>query len=227
MAINPVKLISYALQAKEVAEMAKPLVDAAAPAVERMAPVVKEKAVKAKDNVAQAADEARVVLTDKAKKAQEAKAEKKSVSACRKHAIEKAADVKDAQEFFRIFEKSIPETGEMASGYNAYCGCYAILTMPSALTKDLASYKDVYVGASTSVGFAVYQQLVGMGNVDVYADFKYKQPMKILMYPCNPDQLQAMYDGFLRDFDAVNSYNSWDVVASAVADNVQVTYECE
>lgn len=92
-----------------------------------------------------------------------------------------------------------------------FTGCYAILTMKSSREKDLSAYKDVFVGCGKSVGLEVYSQLRGLGNVDVYADFKFKEPMWILSYPCDEEELGSQFTNLLQALQAVDSYNKWDV----------------
>lgn len=56
-------------------------------------------------------------------------------------------------------------------------------------------------------------QLCGFGNVDVYADFKFKRPMMILLFPCEEKDLESRYEALVRDLQAESSYNKWDVLA--------------
>ena len=48
---------------------------------------------------------------------------------------------------------------------------------------------------------------------DVYADFKFKRPMMILLFPCEEKDLETRYEALVRDLQAEGSYNKWDVLA--------------
>ena len=76
-----------------------------------------------------------------------------------------------------------------------------------------SAYKDIYVGCGKSIGFSIYTQLCGFGNVDVYADFKFKKPMIVLLFPCEEEDLKTRFDSLVRDLQAMSSYNKWDVLA--------------
>ena len=118
-----------------------------------------------------------------------------------------------AKEFFENFENSVSSEADLSDGYMAIAGCYAIATMKSAREKDPSAYEDVYVGCSKSMGFSIYTQLRGFGNIDVYADFKFKRPMMILLFPCEEKDLETRYEALVRDLQAESSYNKWDVLA--------------
>ena len=94
----------------------------------------------------------------------------------------------------------------------AIAGCYAIATMKSAREKELSAYEDIYVGCGKSMGFNIYTQLRGFGNVDVYADFKFKKPMMILLFPCEEKDLETLFEALVRDLQAEKSYNKWNVL---------------
>lgn len=118
-----------------------------------------------------------------------------------------------AKEFFENFENNVSSEADLSDGYMAIAGCYAVVTMKSAREKDPSAYEDVYVGCGKSMGFSIYTQLCGFGNVDVYADFKFKRPMMILLFPCEEKDLESRYEALVRDLQAEGSYNKWDVLA--------------
>jgi len=118
-----------------------------------------------------------------------------------------------AKEFFENFENNVSSEADLNDGYMAIAGCYAIATMKSAREKDPSAYEVVYVGCGKSMGFSIYTQLCGFGNVDVYADFKFKRPMMILLFPCEEKDLETRYEALVRDLQAEGSYNKWDVLA--------------
>lgn len=150
----------------------------------------------------------------KAQQLKDNKAQKKELEDARNRAIASSLPPVSAEEFFENFEANISDVNNLKNGYMAISGCYVILTMKSNREKDLSEYRDVYVGCSDTVGFDVYSQLCGFGNVDVYADFKFKQPMKILLYPCDSDQLESRYASLVQDFQSVSSYNKWEAMKS-------------
>ena len=56
-----------------------------------------------------------------------------------------------------------------------FSGCYVIATYAHAVKKgDFSKFRDLYVGKSENVGDSIFKDLTGRGNVDVYADVKYK-----------------------------------------------------
>lgn len=57
----------------------------------------------------------------------------------------------------------------------AFCGCYVIATYAHTVKKgDFSKFRDLYVGKSEGVGASIHNNLTGRGDVDVYADAKYK-----------------------------------------------------
>ena len=139
--------------------------------------------------------------------------QQKSLEASRKKAVASSLPPISAKEFFENFESNVSSEADLSDGYMAIAGCYAVVTMKSAREKDPSAYEDVYVGCGKSMGFSIYTQLCGFGNVDVYADFKFKRPMMILLFPCEEKDLESRYEALVRDLQAESSYNKWDVLA--------------
>lgn len=166
--------------------------------------------------VKQAADglgEARDSILSKGQAIKDEKERQKSLEAARKKAVASSLPPISAKEFFENFENNVSGETDLSDGYMAIAGCYAITTMKSDREKDLSAYEDVYVGCGKSMGFSIYTQLCGFGNVDVYADFKFKRPMMILLFPCEEKDLETRYEALVRDLQAEISYNKWDVLA--------------
>ena len=166
--------------------------------------------------VKQAADglgEARDSILSKGQAIKDEKERQKSLEAARKKAVASSLPPISAKEFFENFENNVSGETDLSDEYMAIAGCYAITTMKSDREKDLSAYEDVYVGCGKSMGFSIYTQLCGFGNVDVYADFKFKRPMMILLFPCEEKDLESRYEALVRDLQAENSYNKWDVLA--------------
>lgn len=187
--------------AKDVYDIVQPLVSDHVPAVKEFA------ARKAKD----AADAAGGAV-DQLKQRKLTKEQQKQLEEEKKRAVGGSISFIDAKEFAKAFEAGIPEDGDMTRGYMAISGCYAIATLPSAKTKDVADYAEVYVGGSEVVGFDVYRQLNGFGNIDVYADFKFDQPMRVLIFPCESDQIESRVSDLRSSLQAWQSYNKWEAL---------------
>ena len=57
------------------------------------------------------------------------------------------------------------------------------------------------------MGASVMRQLQGDGNPDVYADMKYGQDLRVLLYPYPEELLRAKSHELIMLFDANRSYN--------------------
>ena len=156
---------------------------------------------------------ARDSFLSKSQAIKDKKERRKSLEAARKKAVASSLPPISAKEFFENFENNVSSEADLNDGYMAIAGCYAIATMKSAREKDPSAYEDVYVGCGKSMGFSIYTQLRGFGNIDVYADFKLKRPMMILLFPCEEKDLETRYEALVRDLQAESSYNKWDVLA--------------
>lgn len=188
----------------DVGKEVLPIVD---PIIREHAPEVVERAVQKARQAGRVAAGARDGVFGKIQQRKESKDQKKAMEEARKNAVSKSLPPVSAQDFFVSFEAGVSAPDDLRDGYMAISGCYAILTMKSNRDKDLSAYEDVYVGCSDTVGFAVYLQLCGFGNVDVYADFKYKQSMKVLFYPCEKDQMGESCAALKYDLQSDESYN--------------------
>ncbi len=184
------------------------------PTVKKYGPIVAEQISQKAGQAGNAVKGFQGAVFEKAQQIKDNKAHKKELEEARNRAITSSISSVSAEEFFKSFEANISDVNDLKTGYMAISGCYVILTMKSNREKDLSEYKDVYVGCSDTIGFDVYSQLCGFGNVDVYADFKFKQPMKILIYPCDSDQLESRYASLVQDFQSVSSYNKWEAMKS-------------
>lgn len=178
-------------------------------------PVVVDAVEKAKEGVPDAAkavldktvevkDAALKPIVDKKAEADAAKARKEA----RRSIVESAESmtVADFEKRFATY-KSLDEGDGL--GYLGHPGCYVFLLLGKGLKKDLAEYREVYVGSSEAdMGRSISDELKGLGNVDVYADFKYGQSLCILPYPCAADKVEALRDSLIVALDANVSYNS-------------------
>lgn len=113
------------------------------------------------------------------------------------------------------FEQHFGEDGNPALAQVSGPGCYAILAFdPEPQDGDLSAYRDVYVGAASSMAQGVHKQLSGEGNLYVHADIVYEQPVYVLFFPCEGYQLYASKERLMNALGAVESYNKIDEVAN-------------
>ena len=199
---------------KKAVDIGKEVLPYVEPAVKKYAPIVAEQFGKKAEQAGGAVRGVQSAVFGKAQQLKDNKAQNKELKDARNRAIASSLPPVSAEKFFENFEANISDVNNLKNGYMAISGCYVLLTMKSNREKDLSEYRDVYVGCSDTVGFDVYSQLCGFGNVDVYADFKFKQPMKILLYPCDSDQLESRYASLVQDFQSVSSYNKWEAIKS-------------
>ena len=199
---------------KKAVDIGKEVLPYVEPAVKKYAPIVAEQFGKKAEQAGGAVRGVQSAVFGKAQQLKDNKAQNKELKDARNRAIASSLPPVSAEKFFENFEANISDVNNLKNGYMAISGCYVLLTMKSNREKDLSEYRDVYVGCSETVGFDVYSQLCGFGNVDVYADFKFKQPMKILIYPCDIDQLKDRYASLVQDLQSVSSYNKWEVIKS-------------
>lgn len=192
----------------------KEVIPLVSPTIEKHGSVVVEQVSKKTKQAGEALDTARNSVLSKLKQRKAASKSKKEQEETKRRIISQSLAPIDAKEFFKNFESSVSSADDLRNGYMGISGCYAIITMKSARDNNLANYKDVFVGCSDKVGFDVYSQLRGFGNIDVYADYKYGAPMKILAFPCDEGQLEENYFSLIDDLQAIDSYNKWDALES-------------
>ncbi len=233
-----VKAVKAAIPvAHMVAKEAPDLVNAAAPAVAKAAAKAPEAAAKAKEGIGKAghafgegavhaaqavghgigkaaaaagsgAKAAAQSVGSKAKQATEDKQRERAQKEARKVVTESSSMQLSVKEFFSQRAAHNSAFGAKAD-YLDYPGCFAILLMPKNAKKgDFTAYNQVFVGGSEHLGQALYDQLTGKGNPDVYADVKYQQKVYILLYPCGVDQIGELEEQLICALDADVSYNA-------------------
>lgn len=198
---------------KRVIDIGKNVLPSAEPAMDKYGPALIDWRQRRGKQVANNLREAGDSILSKGQAIKDWKEQQKSLEAARKKAVASSLPPISAKEFFENFENSVSSGGDLSDGYMAIAGCFAITTMKSARKKDPSAYEDVYVGCGKSMGFSIYTQLRGFGNVDVYADFKFKKPMMLLLFPCEEKDLKTRFEALVSDLQAENSYNKWDVLA--------------
>lgn len=191
---------------KDVLSFVKPAMDKHVPALIDWG---QRRGKQAADNLGKVRDS----ILSKGQAIKDKKGQQKSLEAARKKAVASSLPPISAKKFFENFENSVSSEADLSDGYMAIAGCYAITTMKSTREKDPSAYEDVYIGCGKSIGFSIYTQLCGFGNVNVYADFKSKRPMMILLFPCEEKDLETRYEALVSDLQAESSYNKWDVLA--------------
>lgn len=92
-------------------------------------------------------------------------------------------------------------------------GCFAILTYePDVAASDPSAYRDVYVGAASSMFDGARRQLEGEGNLYVAADMAYGQAVYVAFYPCDE---ASLLDERTRLIGALGADESYNKVSSA------------
>lgn len=198
-------------RAVDAAKGAMPLIE---PIVRAHGPEIANQAGKIAHQAGNAVDGAKRSIAAKIQRRKDGEERKRALDESRRKAVTSSLPPIPADEFFKNFEANVSDAVDLGNGYLAICGCYAILTLKSSREKDPSAYKDVYVGCSKSVGLSVYSHFRGIGNVDVYADFKFKEPMRVLVYPCEEGEMPKRCAELVESLQAFDSYNKRDLESS-------------
>lgn len=138
----------------------------------------------------------------------DARAEEKARKEARRAILDGAGIRMSSEQFLDNWKSQEKIPGQTSEGYLSYSGCYVIATYPSSVRKDdYSTFRDLYVGKSNNIGTSIYSDLTGEGNVDVYADVKYKQHVYVLLYPCAPEKADQLESSLVIALDADESYN--------------------
>lgn len=137
------------------------------------------------------------------------------ILAAKQETLASCAYAHNAADFKKDFDAA-SAAGAQLPGHLAQPGCFVVLKMPNPYVKDLSRFEEVYVGSGMLLGEAVYEQLVGEGNPDVYADFKYRQALEILLYPCEEGQIRDLKLSLIVNLQAFASYNAREISASTL-----------
>lgn len=199
---------------KDAVNICKEVLPLINPVIKKHGPELVDQVAKKAILAGNAVEEATKSGLGKIQQYKDSKEQKKALAEARKRAVSISLPAIPADEFFRNFEANISDENDLSNGYMAITGCYAILVFKSQHEKDLSEYEEVYIGFSKSMGLDVYSQFRGLGNVDVYADFKFKKPIKVLLYPCTENELPTRYNELLESFQPYDSYNKWDLLSS-------------
>ncbi len=140
--------------------------------------------------------------------AAEARAQEKARKEARRVLLDGAGIRMSVGQFLENWETQQRLSAQADDGYLSYCGCYAIATYASAVKKDdYGSFRDIFIGKSTDMGSSIHADITGRGNIDVYADVKYKQHVYVLLFPCTEDKLDKLERSLIVALDADASYN--------------------
>lgn len=125
-----------------------------------------------------------------------------------KRALKVAVVNVSARTFAKKWRNYADAPGISSAGCYSVSGCYVFLRFSNKNNKGkLHRFDDVYVGGSTDMGASVMRHLEGKGNPDVYADVKYGQNVRVLLFPYPPEQLRAKTQELIELLDANRSYN--------------------
>lgn len=152
-------------------------------------------------NVKQAATDAVKKRSDKQRQHTEEKA--------RRRALLRAASVHmSAKELLsRIEDAKDNGVWSLSGGYRT-AGCFAVATYKAAKSRMHATaYDGVFVGCGADLGRAVLKELTGLGNPDVYADFKYKRDVQVFLFPCALEDMEEKAAHLSEVLGADASYN--------------------
>ena len=139
-----------------------------------------------------------------------AKERRQAIEDAKRQAVQLSSYMATAEEFKENRDKE-EAVGMAPRGVLTASGCFVLVTMSSDMSKDFADYEDVYVGAGFPLATAVYDQLIGDGDPDVYADFKYGRHVQMLLYPCDRDDMELLRASLIVDFQAYDSYNAREI----------------
>lgn len=198
-------------KAIDIVKTTMPLIE---PVVKKHGPKVAEQAGRIAHHAGNAVGDTKRSIASKLQQQKVGWEQKRASEEDKRKAIANSLPSIPADEFFENFEANVADAADLGNGYLAICGCYAILTLKSTRERDLSAYKDVYVGCSKSVGLSVYSHFRGLGNVDVYADFKFKEPMRVLIYPCEEGEMPKRCAELAESLQAFDSYNKRDLESS-------------
>lgn len=197
--------------AKKLPDVAPVVAQLADKAQEKMPDVAAAGADRVKDSVRGAAghlSEKGRAAGDKVRDAIEEREREKMLKAARRALLDGAGNKLTVEQFRQNWSLQVTPMGIMGDGYMAFSGCYAIATYPSAVKRgDFGQFKGIYIGKSENMGQSIYNDLIGLGNVDVYADVKYKQHVYILLYPCPAEKIDELESSLIAALDADASYN--------------------
>ena len=138
----------------------------------------------------------------------DAKAQEEARRAARKAILDGAGVRMPLSTFLENWKLNASAVSGSEIDYLNYCGCYVLAVYGAAVKNDdFSMYRNIYVGESTDLGKRIYAEACGKGNVDIYADVKYRQHVYLMLYPCTEDRLEELKESLITALDADKSYN--------------------
>lgn len=159
------------------------------------------------DEAGKAVGDAADAVVGRFKAASDQRAQEKARQAARKALLNGAGNRIPADEFVKSWGIQ-QDLGTGGPAYLDFCGCYAIAAYDKPVKKDdFDRFRDIYIGRGEHMGERIHGDLTGHGNIDIYADMKYRQPLYIFLYPSTPEKLDELESSLITALDADASYN--------------------
>ena len=158
-------------------------------------------AVKAKDGIAEAAGGALQRVADARDKFVQDRADAKAVREAQRQIREaRQLTLENATKHFPVTEL-VGSDATYPGPLNAMPGCFAIATYRRFDNdRNLADYLGIYLGKADNVAAGVPRAISRDGDPDVYADVKYKQNVRVFVYYCMPEDIEANYENLVAIF---------------------------
>lgn len=144
-------------------------------------------------------------VVQSAKDARSAAAAKKAINQARQSIFESAATVIPLDEFLAM------QAGSASAGFNGFDmpGSFLVATYrKNDHDKKYVDYLGIYLGSCESLSGGVIRAASREGNVDVYADLKYRQNMVLFAYPCERADLAERHEMLASAFDDSRLYGA-------------------
>lgn len=214
------KLATHLPKVKAAVDAAPAMLEKASPLIDKVGAVAPDAARKAASAVTSAAGGAGKAVGDAVsaqadaiaqtfRDAADAREEERARREARKLIFDSAGVSQSAETFLKNWAAHNVPGKAAPLKYLGYSGCYVtVVTEGVVKESDFGRMKNVFVGQSVDLGAAIYADFIGLGNVDVYADVKYKQHVYVLLYPCAEADMEKLHDSLIVALDADKSYNA-------------------
>lgn len=140
----------------------------------------------------------------------EAAEARKKINAARQSIFESASTAMPLHKFVCQQEKA---TDAAFNGFDMP-GCYLIAKYQKGdHDKNYSDYLGIYVGSSEHMSEDIVSTPTRLGDLDVYADYKYHQNVMLFVFPCELKDLDERRKLLLRSFEGSRLYNVSGVLA--------------
>lgn len=164
---------------------------------------IKCKAAAAKDSVGDAVRNTASLRAEHEVRRAAAKEEKelaKQLKRARQMVLEGASRKTSFKEFAKERREGI-QMPALAAGLYSGPGCFVVATYPGFdFDRDLAGYLYAHVGSGEALGDAIELACSRDGDPDLYADVKYKQNVRVFVYPCMGAAMEEKHSALLTLF---------------------------